>query len=98
MKLRLCLQGYEKCFALCQYTTGLIIKEIQKVKLRYSPDRIGVISTSLRSYKTWPQSQLSPRSFMLMILSWLCPVSSLWRRGTFNHLRTDLPFNTKNIL
>ena len=27
------MQGYEKCFALCQYTTGLIIKEIQKVKL-----------------------------------------------------------------
>ena len=40
--MNLCLQGYEKCFALCQYTTGLIIKEIQKVRLILSRQNMKV--------------------------------------------------------
>ena len=48
-EILIALQGYEKCFALCQYTTGLIIKEIQKVKLilsRQNTERVSFLFLS----------------------------------------------------
>ena len=87
MILLIAFQGYEKCFALCQYTISLIIKEIHKVG-HCRPDNIEMKSSSQII------QEMSPKPPVPQIVHLADPELHLPSLKSLKEQQVDLPFTS----